>query len=157
LEKGGHPYSTKTGTETVALQERKVNEIYQMGRNYQSKEQFAEAIQAYEQVLELNPDFFDAYNGMGVVYSILGEHDLAIQLISEATKLAPKASYLHNNLGFAYLKQGRASEAAGAFQRALQLDPNNVNARNNLSSAYKKLGCVENEPCGQWQEPVQTQ
>lgn len=129
------------------------NALYQKGKNYQNNEQYAEAIAAYEQVLALNAEHYDAYNGMGVIYSILGEHELAIQLISEAVNRAPLASYLHNNLGYAYLQADRASEAAGAFHRALRLDPENVSARQNLSKAYEKLGCVENKPCGQWQDP----
>lgn len=128
---------------------------YQLGRDYQAKKDYSEAVIAYEKALELDPKDFEIYNAMGVVYSILGEHRLAIQLINEAIRLQPMTSYLHNNLGFAYLSQGLASEAAGAFQRALQLDPENLHARRNLSAAYEKMGCKINEPCGQWQEPSQ--
>lgn len=128
---------------------------YQLGRDYQTKKDYSEAITAYEKALELDPKNFEIYNAMGVVYSILGEHELAIQLINEAIRFEPMTSYLHNNLGFAYLSQGHASEAAGAFQRALQLDPENSYARHNLAAAYKKMGCKDNEPCGQWQEPSQ--
>lgn len=128
------------------------NALYQQGREYHQKGEYAEAIQAYEKVVELRPNDYEAYNGLGVIYSILGEHELGIKFISEAIRLTPLASHLHNNLGYAYLKQGRMSEAAGAFERALQLDPENLHARNNLESAYQKMGCVQNQPCGQWQE-----
>lgn len=131
----------------------RVQTIYRLGKEHQNQERYAEAIAAYEEILELKPDFYDAYNGLGVIYSILGEHELAIQMISEAVRIAPLASYLYNNLGYAYMKQGLASEAAGSFQRALQIDPENVNARNNLLKAYQVLGCVEGKPCGQWQTP----
>lgn len=155
MERGGSISGTASGSASVKPND--ADAFYQLGRSYQEKEQYPEAIGAYERALEFNADHVDAYNGMGVVYSILGEHELAIRLIGKAVKLAPLASYLHNNLGYAYLEHGLASEAAGAFQRALKLDPDNVNARNNLSAAYKAMGCTENQSCGQWQEPPQAQ
>jgi len=129
--------------------------LYQLGRTYQEQKNYSAAITTYEKALALDPGKFETYNAMGVVYSMLGEHALAIQFINEAIQLKPMSSYLHNNLGYAYLIQGYTSEAAGAFQRALALDPENQHARNNLMKAYKKMDCVENEPCGQWQEPEQ--
>ena len=128
---------------------------YQLGRDYQEKEDYSEAIDAYEKALELDPENFEIYNAMGIVYSILNEHELGIQLINEAIRHKPMASHLYNNLGFAYLRWGRASEAAGAFHRALKLNPENNHARQNLATAYEQMGCVNNEPCGQWQEPDQ--
>lgn len=130
-------------------------QLYQLGREYYQKNEYAEAINAYEKVVELMPENYDAYSNLGVIYSILGEDELGIHFISEAIRLAPSLSYLHNNLGYVLLKQGRNSEAAGTFERALQLDPENSHARNNLQSAYKRMGCTQNEPCGQWQEPRQ--
>lgn len=132
-----------------------VRQFYQLGRELYQKSEYAEAIHAFEKVIELKPDHYEAYSSLGVIYSILGEDELGISFITEAIQLAPSVSYLHNNLGYALLKQGRNSEAAGAFERALQLDPKNSHARNNLESAYKLMGCTQGDPCGQWQEPKQ--
>ena len=131
------------------------SKLYQLAREHHKKNEYAEAANAYEKVIELMPNHHEAYNNLGVIYSTLGEHELGVQFINEAIRLAPLASHLHNNLGYALLKQGRNSEAAGAFERALQLDPENLHARNNLKSAYKLMGCAQSEPCGQWQEPMQ--
>jgi Flp pilus assembly protein TadD len=85
----------------------------------------------------------------------LNEHELAIQLINKEIGYKPIASHLHNNLGFAYLRREHVSEVAGAFHRVLKLDSENECARNNLAAAYGKMGCTNNDPCGQWQEPDQ--
>lgn len=138
-----------------ARQMMEAGQLFQLGRELYQRNDYAEAINAFEKVIELTPDNFEAYNNLGVIYSILGEDELGISFISEAIKLAPAVSYLHNNLGYALLKQKRNSEAASAFERALQLDPKNSHARNNLKSAYKLMGCSEGEICGQWQEPKQ--
>jgi len=126
---------------------------YRLGRGFQAKKDYLEAVSAYEQALALESESGKIYNAMGVVYSILNEHELATHLINKAIQFNPMASHLHNNLGFAYLRQEHASEAAGAFHRALKLDPKNEQARHNLAVAYEKMGCVNNDPCGQWQEP----
>jgi len=128
---------------------------YRIGRNYQAKKDYSEAVAAYEKALELDSDNAKVYNAMGVVYSILNEHELAIELINKAIHYKPMASHLHNNLGFAYLRWERASEAAGAFNRALKLNPRNKQARKNLTDAHEKLGCSNNDTCGRWQEPNQ--
>ena len=133
----------------------KAKQFYLLGREHYQKNEFAEAINAFEKTIELKPDYYEAYGSLGVIYFMLGEDELGISLIHEAIKLAPSISYLHNNLGYALLKQGRGAEAAGAFERALQLDPQNSHARNNLKSAYKLMGCRDGELCGQWQESKQ--
>lgn len=130
-------------------------ELFQLGREHQQKNELIEAVNAYERVIELVPSHYEAYNNLGIIYFALGEDELGIQFFNEAIRLAPMVSSLHNNLGYAFLKRGYNSEAAGSFERALQLDPENIHARNNLKSVYKQMGCSQNEPCGQWQEPRQ--
>ena len=133
----------------------KAKQFYLLGREHYQKNEYAEAVNAFEKAIELKPDYYEGYSSLGVVYSLLGEDELGISLINEAIKLTPSISYLHNNLGYALLKQGRNAEAASAFERALQLDPQNLHARNNLKSANKMMGCTDGELCGQWQEPKQ--
>ncbi len=133
----------------------KAQKSFQLGREHHKKNELIEGINAYERVIELVPDHFEAYNNLGMIYFALGEDELGIQFFNEAIRLAPKVSFLHNNLGYSLLKRGLNIEAAGAFERALQLDPGNTHALNNLKLAYKQMGCGQNEPCGQWQEPKQ--
>jgi hypothetical protein len=92
---------------------------------------------------------------MDVVYSILNEHELAIQQINKEILYKLMALYLHNNLGLAYLRWEHVSEVAGAFHRTLKLDPENEHARHNLAAASEKMGCTNNDPWSQWQEPYQ--
>lgn len=152
-QKTGIGSHASTGADDLQLS--KARQFYLLGRDHYQKSEYPEAINAFEKVIELKPDYYEGYSSLGVVYSMLGEDELGINLIKEAIKLAPSVSYLHNNLGYALLKQGRFTEAAGAFESALQLDPQNSHARNNLKSAYKSMGCTDGELCGQWQEPKQ--
>ncbi len=114
--------------------------MYRLGRYHQGNMKYTEAIAAYEKALVADPAFVEAHNGLGVVYSLLGRHDLALVHLAKAIELAPRAVHLHNNLGYAYLIQGRDGEAAGAFEQALRLDPANRKALDNLAIAYERVG-----------------
>lgn len=146
--------STRQSADQVSIEKARI--LYEIGKVSQANGDYNEAKEAYDKALMLDDSNPDIYNGLGIVYALQNEHELAITLINEAIQRAPMASYLHNNLGYVYLIKHRLTEAAGAFERALQLDPGNVHARQNLDLTYKKLGCSDNQPpCGQWQEPSQ--
>lgn len=113
---------------------RDLEKMYRLARKYQDEAQFAEAITTYENMLAIDPNYAEAHNGLGVIYSIQGDFDPALQHLQQAVALAPLASHLHNNLGYTYLLLGRKSEAISAFEQALRLDPENLHARANLTA-----------------------
>lgn len=114
--------------------------MYRLGRYYQGKINYTEAIASYEKALAADPNYVEAHNGLGVVYSLQGRHELAQRHLARAIELAPGAVHLHNNLGYAYLIQGRDGEAAAAFEQALRLEPANQKALANLAIAYERVG-----------------
>ncbi|SDW05962.1 LytR C-terminal domain-containing protein [Nitrosomonas communis] len=117
--------------------------LYQMARYHHRKTSYATAIEFYKRVLAVTPDYVEAHNGLGVIYSTQGEYPLALEHFHKAISIAPSATYLYNNLGYAHLIQGQNSEAVAAFQEALNFDPDNHKARQNLAMAQKRMGVVE--------------
>lgn len=114
--------------------------IYRLGRYYQGKVNYTEAIAAYEKALTTDPGHVEAHNGLGVSYSLQGQHQLALQHLRKAIALSPMATHLHNNLGYAHMVRGEKSEAAAAFEQALRFDPGNRQALSNLAAVYQKAG-----------------
>lgn len=114
--------------------------MYSLGRYYQGKVNYTEAIAAYEKTLAADPAHVEAHNGLGVSYSLQGRHELALQHLRKAIELSPMAAHLHNNLGYVHMVLGQESEAAAAFEQALRLDPENRQARKNLVSVYERVG-----------------
>ncbi|PTQ81295.1 tetratricopeptide repeat protein [Nitrosospira multiformis] len=114
--------------------------LYQLGRYYQAKVNYAEAIAAYEKALEADPAYVEAHNGLGVAHCLQDRHELALQYFRKAIGMAPLAAHLHNNLGYAHLVNGQEAEAMSAFERALRLEPQNQRARRNLAAVYIKAG-----------------
>lgn len=113
--------------------------MYLLGRYHQGKINYKKAIAAYEKALAADPDYVEVHNGLGVIYSVQGKHELAVQHFQKAINLSPTASYLHNNLGYAHLIQGRETEAAESLQLALKLDPENKRARSNLATTFERV------------------
>jgi hypothetical protein len=119
---------------------RSADALYQLGRYYQARVNYAEAIAAYEKVLEADPGHVEAHNGLGVAHCLQERHELALQYFRKAIGMAPLAAHLHNNLGYAHLVHGQEAEAVSAFERALRLEPQNQRARGNLAAVYLKAG-----------------
>lgn len=119
---------------------RSADAMYQLGRYYQVRVNYAEAIAAYEKALEADPRHVEAHNGLGVTHCLQDRHELALQYFRKAIGMAPLAAHLHNNLGYAHLVYGQEAEAVSAFERALLLEPQNQRARRNLAAIYIKAG-----------------
>lgn len=112
---------------------------YALGRYYQGQRRYDDAIRAYREVLEAEPDHADAHNALGVIYANQRRYELAEWEIRTALRLRPDAAYVHNNLGYALLLQGRFAEAVSAFGKALFLEPGQPRAADNLKAAQARL------------------
>lgn len=119
--------------------------LYHLGRYYHRMLSYANAIATYQKALIADPDYVEAHNALGVVYSSQGDYSLALEHFQKAIELTPTATYLHNNLGYAYLLQERYREAADAFREALHFDPSNSKASRNLATVQKRMGLSEQD------------
>lgn len=117
--------------------------LYHLGRYHHRRTSYANAIAAYQKALAINPDYVEAHNGLGVIYSTQGQYALALEHFKKAIELTPAATYLYNNLGYVHLLQGQNSEAVMSFEEALRYDPHNQKASRNLATAHKRMGRVE--------------
>ncbi len=117
--------------------------MYLLGRYYQGKIDYQRAIAAYEKALEEKPDYIEVHNGLGVIYSIQGRHELSLKHFHKAIEISPMETYLYNNLGYAYLIQGNEAEAVKSFEKALLQDPENERARLNLAVVHERIGLTD--------------
>jgi predicted double-glycine peptidase len=82
---------------------------------------FSEAVIAFRQAIQLEPDNADARNNLAWAYRETGANlDEAAELCRQAVKLQPgRRAYYLDTLGCVLLKQGKASEAVATFEQAL--------------------------------------
>lgn len=98
------------------------------------------AIQIYERVLRLNPQFIEAYNNIALDLAYLGEHEQAIDFIDRALAIRPDFIEAIVNKGCFLNAMGDYQAACVVFERVLHISPNDTMALANLSVALRHLG-----------------
>lgn len=99
----------------------------------------AEAAQACEQILAIDPRQLDALHTLGQLALRRGEAARAESLFARALAVHPAAS-LHVQHGLALRALARPADALAAFQRALRIEPALAEAHHQAGNALKTLG-----------------
>jgi tetratricopeptide (TPR) repeat protein len=99
-----------------------------------------EAIEHYQQALQLYPDFAEAHNNLGLALAIVGKTAEAIEHYQQALRLKPDFAGAEANLGLALAAVGKTSEASEHYQRASRLKPDDANAQYTLGNGLAGLG-----------------
>jgi tetratricopeptide (TPR) repeat protein len=116
----------------------KVDALAHLGERYMAQGQYAEAATAFQQLLQLRPQFLEVYINLGVVLAQQGRMDEAVTTFQQALALRPDYPDAHNNLGILLAHQERFEEAIAHYERALQLRPDYVEAHNNRGIALAR-------------------
>jgi len=110
-----------------------------------NQESIARSIELYEQAIELDPKYAEAY--AEIAHSIYLETYYSGRGVGEAVKLAneylDKAEAITDNVsrvysvrGLIYNIEGKRDEAKAAFEKAIKLSPNDLTARHQFSTFY---------------------
>jgi protein O-mannosyl-transferase len=102
-----------------------------------------EAIQQFDQALQLKPDDTKSLNNSGITLVAQGKTDAAIQQFDLALQFNPDDAVAINNLGVALFARGKLNEAVQHYKRALQLDPGYADACYNLGNALTAEGKLD--------------
>jgi arylsulfatase A-like enzyme/Tfp pilus assembly protein PilF len=89
-----------------------------------------------EAIIASHPDYVDAYNSLGVVYSRQGRHAQARAAFEKVLDIDPTSATAHENIGVDSVATGDLATAAGELQKALELDPRLAGAHNVLAAVY---------------------
>ena len=111
-----------------------------LGRSLDSEGRTADAIEAYQRALELDPGMAQAHANLVGSFGRTGEIDQAEEHYAKALALNPNLVELHNNWGVVQASRGEPAAAAAAFRRALELNPNSARANANLGVALFEAG-----------------
>jgi tetratricopeptide (TPR) repeat protein len=110
----------------------------------------AEAIDAYEQALSLDPEKLDALLNCGTLCYEEGNLKKAAEYFSRALRADPQSALAHFNLGSVLEEVGRLEAARLHLRNAVRLDSNYPDAHYNLAFVCEKLGAY-NEARRHWQ------
>jgi arylsulfatase A-like enzyme/Tfp pilus assembly protein PilF len=91
-----------------------------------------------EAVVAAHPDYAEAFNSLGVVYSRAGRHADARTALARVLELDPTSAKAYENLGVDDFRAGDLATAETHLTRALELDPALAGARNALAAVYMR-------------------
>lgn len=105
-----------------------------LGWAYSFQGKIEDAIRECEIAIQIDPDFGNPYNDIGVYMIERGEYDEAIPWLlkaMEASRYEPR-HYPHINLARVYVRKGKVQEAVAEIRKALVIEPDHTGARREL-------------------------
>jgi serine/threonine protein kinase len=107
------------------------------------QQQYAQALQAYEEALRMDARNFHAWNGKGTALYSQGNYRKAYEAYQKATEIEPDNPVVWVSTGLALNRLQRYSQALVHFERALTLDPTYVAAWNGKADAQLDMNMPE--------------
>jgi len=117
--------------------------FYNLGSALEKKGTLKEAIDCYQKVIQLNPNFADAHIKLGRALQSEGQIDDAISCYQKIIKINPNDAGIYFNLGVVLQDKGQLDEAISCYQKALALNLNIAGIHNNLGLAFQNKGRID--------------
>lgn len=113
--------------------------MFQTGVRLLTEDLPLDAIEKLDQVLELKPEFAEAWNRHGDAWASMGDDDRALADYDRVLKLNPYHFGALESCGQIWLERSDYRKAAEYFRRALELNPNLWNVAEILRKLEKSL------------------
>lgn len=126
---------------------------YYLGCCYDSLDMFAEAISAYEKVIELRPEYIDAYKSLSIIYLRSGKPEKTCEIVVKAMDMDKEDYSFPFIMGTACMAAGNFQDSIKYLNIALELNPNNIQIYNNLGTSYLTIGDYDNA-CAAYQKAI---
>jgi predicted O-linked N-acetylglucosamine transferase (SPINDLY family) len=117
-------------------------EIQKALAHYQESD-LQQAKEICKRILKKQPNNAEVLYFLGVIYSQLGNYDLAIQNIKKSLQFFPNNPDAYHIIGMSYQSQGMLSEAIEYYQKTIQQRPDYAEAYNNLGNVLKERRRIE--------------
>ena len=118
-------------------------QLYQQALVLHQQNQLPAALQAYQQVVALQPTHADAHHRLGLVYYLLSQLPQAAESIAKAVAITPKNTDFLNNYGLILSALNQHDAALKSFQQAILLQPKDLDIQLNLGNTLLRLNRFE--------------
>jgi len=118
----------------------KARQKYCYGRLEFLAKRYDNAISAYKEAIQNDPNWALPYNSIGVAYIKQKNWTKVVEWCSQAKKYDSEWVFPYLNIGWAFYNLKRYDEAEQELQRAIELDPDRPTPYCRLSCLYEKRG-----------------
>jgi adenylate cyclase len=94
-----------------------------LGSSKSPKDSIAKAMELTKKALSLDESSADAHSFLGVLYTVVRQHDKGVAEAERAVALDPNFATAHQRLGWVLRFAGRPEEAISAIKKAIRLNP----------------------------------
>lgn len=126
----------------VFSQPRNASSFYELGKEFQAKGEYFDAIEQFQQALAINPSYGECWFGLAECAYETEEYSLAMTYIQKAAVYMADDAALKNLQGFTEISLGKLDEARITFLTVLEKYPNDVDARFGLAELELFAGKV---------------
>jgi tetratricopeptide (TPR) repeat protein len=113
---------------------------YSAGLSFLWIEDYKKALSYFEEAINENPHYAEAYLQIGLCNYKLGCYQEEIEAYRQAIRIKPDYVDAYYNLGSAYGEIGRYQEAIEAYKQAISIEPDFAEAYVNLGLVYYEIG-----------------
>ena len=106
-----------------------ISQLMQIGIRGLSYSSYRRALQSFDQVIEMAPEFAEGWNRRATLYYHIKEYRRSIDDIKQTLRLEPRHFGAWSGLGLVSIAQENYSGALAAFKKALSINPYIANIR----------------------------
>ena len=106
-----------------------VSQLMQIGIRALNYSTYREALQSFDRVIEIAPEFAEGWNKRATLYYHIKEYRRSIDDIKKTLRLEPRHFGAWSGLGLVSIAQDNYSGALAAFKKALSINPHISNIR----------------------------
>jgi len=111
-----------------------------LGKSRHSRTDFAGALEAFDQAIEVDSECAEAWNNRGATWHRIGYHDKALADINRALELNPRYAEAYNNRGIMRQIMGDRAGAMADFHQALEIRPRYAEALTSRAALRQTMG-----------------
>lgn len=113
--------------------------LFQTGMALMAENDLPAAVEKFDEVMALKPEFAEVWNRRGDAYAALGDEERALADYAQALKLNPYEFGAMQSSGEIWMSRSNYRKAAEFFRRALEINPTLYETAEILQSLEKKL------------------